>query len=220
MKVVVSNGTQSADYIISMYKENKDKVIVINDDEKMCKYLSRKNQMDVVFGQSTKEYDLKIAQIDNADLFIALSNDDIINYVSCKMAKRLFNVKRCLAIVTNPKNVSIYKELGIDYAISSTYLLAQTIKNEASVESMIKTLSLEDDNVIISEVVIQENYPICNKYLKDISFPSQVSVCCIYRYPHVIIPNGNSQILANDKLFIVSSNENKTKIVDFIRGKK
>ena len=109
MKVVISNGNQSADYIISMYKENKDKVIVINDDEATCKYLSKKNQMDVIYGKSTKEYDLKIAQIDNADLFIALSNDDVTNYVACKMAKKLFNVKRCLAIVTNPKIVSIYK---------------------------------------------------------------------------------------------------------------
>lgn len=219
MKIVISNGKQDADYIVSMYKENKNKVIVINDDEEICKYISKKNHIDVVLGDSTKEYDLKIAQIDNADCFIALSENDITNYVACKMAKKIFNVKRCIAIVTNPKNVSIFKQLGIDNCVSSTYLLAQSIKNEASMESMIKTLSLEDDNVIISEVVIQNDNYICNKKLKDLIFPINSSICCIYRYPHIIIPNGNTEIKSLDKLFIVSSPEAKNKVFELIQRK-
>ena len=85
---------------------------------------------------------------------------------------------------------------------------------------MIKTLSLENDKVLINEVVVLETYDICNKYLKDLQFPPQSQVCSIYRYPHMIIPNGNTQILANDKLFVVSSNENKNVVIDYIRGNK
>ena len=37
------------------------------------------------------------------------------------------------------------KKLGVDSVISSTYLLAQMILNESSVEKILKTLSIEDE---------------------------------------------------------------------------
>lgn len=219
MKIVVAGGKQEADYIISTFNLKKNKVFVINPDLKTCEYLSKNNHINVVYGKINKEFDLSMAQVNDADLFIALSDDDIKNYISCQMAKFIFNVKKVVASVKNPKNVEIFKKLGIDSAISSTYLLAETIKSELSLEKMIKTLSFEGNKIIVSEIEIKSGYKVCGKALKDIKFPSNTSVCCIYRSTGMIIPYGETVIEENDKVLVVSSPEDQKLVTDMIEGK-
>ena len=220
MKIVIVEGRHEADYVISMFKSSKNKLIVINSDEEVCKYLSKKNMIDVLFGRPTKEYDLRCAEIENADVFISLCPNDVEAYVSCKMAKMIFNVKRVVATVINPKNVDLFHKLGISSVICSTHLLAQSIKNESSLEDLLKTISLEDDKICITEVKIQQEYDICDKTLKDIQLPDFVSVSCVYRYPHVIIPNGNTKLLVNDKVLLVSTKDNQETVINLVQKRK
>lgn len=220
MKIVIVEGKHDADYLIKMYKKSKNELIIINSKIDTCTYLSEKNGINVLYGRPTKEFDLNLAAIHGADLFIALSEDDAENYVACKMAKYLFNVKRCIATVINPKNVDIFKKLNIDSALNSSYLLAEEIKIETSVEELIKTLSLVDNKILIIELIIQSHYPICGKALKEIDFAKKGSVTCIYRNAQVLIPNGNSLILEGDKVFVVTTKEFKNDIGRLFMGKE
>ena len=43
MRVAISNGHEEADYIIKMYKNHKNKIVVINDDLNISNELSKKN---------------------------------------------------------------------------------------------------------------------------------------------------------------------------------
>ena len=219
MRVAISNGHEEADYIIKMYKNHKNKIVVINDDLNISNELSKKNGIDIIFGDSTNDYDLKIAQIDNFDLFIALSNSDVTNYISCKLAKQRFHVKRTIAIVKNPNIVSLFKALGIDSTISSTYLLGETIKNESNIESIVKTLSFEDNIVTIFELLIKDDYFVCNKRLKDIAIDKEFNVSAIYRKPNVIIARGDTTLLSGDKVFIMVASEHKDAIASLFTRK-
>ena len=220
MKVAISNGHEEADYIIKIFKNHHNKLVVINDDFKICNELSKKNGIDTIFGNSTSDYDLKLAQIDDYDLFIALSNNDVINYISCKLAKQMFHIKKTIAIVKNPNIVNLFKSLGIDSTISSTYLLGETIKQEANIETMLKNLSFEDNKVSIYELLIKDNYYVCNKQLKNIVYDRQFNVSAIYRKPNVIIPKGDTVLLHGDKVFIMSASEDKDHIVELFTRKQ
>ena len=219
MKIIIADGRQEADYIINQFNTKKDEIYVLNSDAKVCKYLSRNNKVNVIYGKINKEYDLRSASCLNADLFIALNDDDIMNYVACQMAKMMFHVKKTIAAVRNPKNVEVFKKLGVDSPMSTTYLLAETIKSELSIENMIKTLAFEDNKIIVSEFSIDEKNKLVGKALKNIKFPKNTSVCCIYRTTGMIIPNGETIIERDDKVLMVSSYNDKEKIEKFvIRG--
>lgn len=220
MKIVIADGKHEADYIIKLFKNRNNKIIVINSDKDVCTYLSMQNDINTYYGSITKEYDLKSAYIENADLFIALSSEDVKNFVSCTMAKKIFNVKKCIANVINPKNVELYKKLGIDSVICSTYLLGNSIQNEANLENIIKTLSIENDKIMIAEVTILESFDVCNKQLKDLEIPAEASISCIYRGSHIIIPQGKTELLANDKVLVVCASVNKNLVLDYFQIKK
>lgn len=220
MKIVITGGKHEADYIVNILKKEHHHLIVINQDIEFAKYISSNNHIDVFPGDPTKAYTLSDAEAHNADVLLALSDDDTDNYITCITAKKLFHVKRTVAKVKNPKKVELFKRLGIDSVISSTYLLAQTILNESSVENIIKTLSIEDEKIVMLEIGVEEEFAIVNKRLMDIKFPSNINISCIFRDPHVIIPKGDTRIKADDKLIIISTPNDQDEIIEYIQKRK
>lgn len=64
------------------------------------------------------EYDLDIlreAGIENADVFLALTQNDSINITACQVAKDIFNVNTVVAKVADVSKEHIYKSLNIQY---------------------------------------------------------------------------------------------------------
>lgn len=220
MKIVITGGKHESDYIISMLKKENHQLIVINDDEGFAEYISSHNDIDVFPGDPSKAYVLQDAEAQNADVLLALSDNDTNNYVTCVTAKKLFNIKKTVSKVKNPKNVELFKKLGIDSVISSTYLIAKTILNESSIENMIKNFAIEDEKIVMLEVPIKKEYSIVNKEIQEIHFPNNMNISCIFRDPHVIIPHGQTKILEDDNLIIVTTPEEQDKLIEFIQKKR
>lgn len=217
MKIVVAGGSYGAEYIVSMLRGKENELIVINPSKEVASGIVKRLKTPVYVGSPWRKYALEEANAYDADAFIALSNNDADNYASCLLAKTVFNAKKCVCVVSNPKNVQIYTELGIDSVISSSYLLGQSIKNESSVEDLFKTLSLENGKIVMIEAVVLSKFKIANKMLKDIRFPNYASICCIERFPDVIIPKGDTYIEPKDKLFVICKSADQRKVMAFIR---
>lgn len=220
MKIVVAGGDNAADYIIKNFKGHSHKLTIINGDRDSANYLAKSSKLPVFFGDPTKSYILKDAHIEDADIFIALGFRDADNYVACMLAKKVFNVKKCICIVGNPKNIEVFKALGIESVISSTEQLVSSIIAESSLESLIKTMSLEEDKIVLTEIIIKANYEIAHKHIMEINFPKTGSIACVYRKPRVIIPNGQTLILPKDKLIIVSTPASQKEILKFVQKAK
>lgn len=219
MKIAITGGHSEAEFIIAMFKREKNELVVINDDAEFAKKISENNGISVYWGNPTKPHILENAGVDNSDILISLCDVDTDNYVICQLGKQLFDVKKCICIVKNPKNVDTFKRLGIESVISSTYLLYQTIKGESEVESLVKTLSIEDEKIAISEIVIEASSNVCMKPLKDLRLPFKANISCIFREPEVIIPSGETVIKENDKLVVVCKREDLGTVVDYFKGK-
>ena len=75
-------------------------------------------------------------------------------------------------------------------------------------------MSIEDDRVIITEVMIDSTYTCVNRKLSDIVLPDNSIIGCIIRKSSdMIIPTGNTEIHAGDKLLILSSPEKQKKVM-------
>jgi len=99
MKIVIAGGKHEADFIVKMFKEDHHQLIVINQDRKFAEYISENNNISVFPGDPTKAYTFEDAEVDGADVVIALSEKDTDNYVTCITAKTKFDVKKCISIV-------------------------------------------------------------------------------------------------------------------------
>jgi len=223
MKIVICGGTNQASYIIDMFRKDKkrtNKLIVINENKESAQIISNKFKIPVLVGDFTKTYTLDDANIVNSDLFITLGHIDADNYVACLLAKNVYHCKKVICSVSNPSNVAVFKKLGIDSAISSSFLIGETIRNESNIEDVFKTLSIEDDMIKIIEIDIKNTYEICNKELKDIDFPEYGTISAIFRKPHIIIPKGKTDIRKDDKLIMVASAKDEENLIKFVTTAK
>ena len=165
MRIVVAGGREEADFLIGSLLTKKHKVKVINDDANYSKYLAEKYNITVLKGDSSKEYILDDADIYGYDVLIALTNDDADNFVTCLVAKKNFDIKRIVCTVNNPTNVEIFKRLGVNNVISSTYSVAKLIEQATTLENLVNTLSSEDEAFSISELILPEDSSFCEKPL-------------------------------------------------------
>ena len=112
----------------------------------------------------------------------------------------------------------MFQKLGIDVAISDSYLLTQKIKGESDIESIFKTSSLENDKIVITEIKIKEDFWCIGKSLKDLGLPKTGNITCIFRDPEVIIPRGDAIIRLGDMVVIASAPEHQEELVKFMKG--
>lgn len=220
MKIVIADGLHEADYLINLFNHKGNNLIVINRDGKACRYLSERNNIPVIHRSPVRENNLIAAGAKGADLFIALSPSDIKNYVACKTAKQLLGVKRCIATVVNPKNVSLLKKLGVNAVICATYLLGKQIHTSASLDSLIESLSLEEDKIKILKVRISQDDAACGKSLEQLNLSGLASISCVYRYDHGIIPNGKTVLQHGDKVLLVTTAESSERVTALFRKKR
>ena len=218
MKVLICGGNQEADFVIRSFLKNKrNKIVVINNDAEIAKELSDHYGIEVLDTDPTKLYSFEIADIYDFDLVIALMEKDADNFVCCHIAKDKFNIKKAICTVTNPNNVEVFEELGIDTAISASYLLTQRIEGETDIENITKTFSLQNDKIVITEITVLPNFECCNRSLMDLQLPKCGNITCIFRDPKVIIPRGDTIIRNGDNLVIASSPDDQKKLIKFIK---
>lgn len=218
MKIVVAGGRNEADFLIGMLLAGKHKLIVINEEKSYCEHLSSVHDIAVIFGDPCKEYVLEEAGIKNYDVMIALDEKDADNLAICQMAKRLFAVKKTVCTVGNPKNVELFETLGVDRVISATYMLAHFIEQASTVENIVNVLPLNTQKVLMNEIKVDSSYPVVDRKIVDMEFPENAIISCVIRDSGVIVPNGQTKIMAGDRLLVLSTPANQDEVVKLIVG--
>ena len=220
MHIVIANGDSDAAYIIDMFNTKENRLTVINGNEAVAQTIMERKHVAVTIGDPWHNTILEAARVYDADIFISLCKKDTDNFASCVMAKRNFHVKKCICAVSNPSNVDLYKKLGIDVVISSTYLLAKSIKNESNAESLIKSLSLDNEKIVMIEATLLPKYWICDQAIKDMGFPKNASIAYVVRNYNFIIPNGDLVLRPMDTIVVACAKENEVEILRFLKKQK
>lgn len=219
MKILIVGGMKKAEFLIQSLLQKKHTLKVIHDNQEYCKWLSRNYDIGVICGDASKHFILEEAEIDNFDLVIAMTPKDEDNLVICQLAKKYYAVKKTFATVTNPKNVELFKALGIDNVTSSTYIVAGIIEELAIRDELTSYLKIENSGISILEIEIKKNFRADNLYIHELKFPEKSLIAYIIRGSHYIIPEGKTKILQRDKLIILCPKDQNTQVFDAIVGK-
>jgi Trk K+ transport system NAD-binding subunit len=96
-----------------------------------------------------------------------------------------------------------------------TEKIVENGKKKHSINDVIERFSedLSLANAIIDHVVISEKSDVVNKLLKDILLPKEALVSAIKRGEEVIIPDGNTQLKADDQVIVIGKKGDVEKTV-------
>ena len=155
MFIVIAGGGKVGSYLASVLLQSGNEVAVIEETLKTADQLSvmLEGGYLVIHGDGCDSRYQEDAGIRRADVFVATTGLDDSNLVACEIAQRVFHVPRVIARVNNPKNLRIFREVGIE-CVSSTTLIANLIEEEALLGSVSVVSSLTHGNVALTEVVV------------------------------------------------------------------
>ncbi|MFZ5825383.1 MAG: Trk system potassium transporter TrkA [Bacillota bacterium] len=149
------------------------------------------------------------AQVDlaSADLVVAATEVDEINIVAC-LAARAGGQARTIARVRNPQYASPgwfggAALAGIDLILSPERVSAEEIARLVTCPEALGVQYFADGKLQMLELRVPPHAPVVNQTLSRIDF-GQVLIAAIQRNEQVLIPRGNDQILAGDRVFLLA----------------
>ncbi len=219
MNIIIVGGGKEVHFLTKSFVSKGYNVTIVNNDEEYCKRLARLHRADVVYGDGTKPYILEDAGVAYSNMVIALTPKDPDNLVICQIAEKIYEVKKTFAIVNDPKNIEIFKQLGVDTVISTSNIISSLIEQKVSVDDINNLIPIEEGKLAIMEVEINNGNKNIHKKLSEISLPKESIVGCIIRNSGAIIPRGDTSIEVGDKLVILSLPMVQSDVLKIIRGR-
>jgi trk system potassium uptake protein len=205
--IIIVGGGKLGYYLVKTLAPEKHHLVLIEEDYDLCKKIADEmSALDtqVIHGDGTDINYLKDAGIERADILIAVTGYDENNLVACQLAKNYFSVPRTIARVNNPKNINVFKELGVDSVVSSTALIANIIELEVDWSCLNDLLSSHVSDVRIKEYHVNQNAHAAGKMISDLKLPEGTIIIAVIRDSRVIIPDGQTIIQTGDSIIAVT----------------
>ncbi len=218
MKVVIVGGGKVSYYLARSIISKGYRVVVINKNESFCKEMAMKLKALVINGDGSKLPVLEQAELMKEDIVVILTPRDHDNLMIAHLAKKMFGVQRIVCLVNDPENVEIFKKLGIPTVVNLTSLINRTLESMMFAEEIEQQIPIEEERLVFLRLELTEASPVKDKPLKDVPLPAESIVAAILRGGSVIIPRGDTVLMAGDRLFVLCSPGVQTKVTEVLLG--
>lgn len=129
MKIIIMGCGRVGARLASLLDEDGHEVTVLDIDTYSFRRLPSSFGGTALFGNGIDEEALKRAGIEDADVFVALTQGDNRNVMSCQIAKYIFHVPRVVCRIYDPLREEMYSALGLE-TLSPTKIFAQLLREK------------------------------------------------------------------------------------------
>ncbi len=219
MKVLIVGGGSTLYFLSRNFTSKGYEVVIINRNEKECVQLARLLSATVVCGDGSDAGILKEAGAMGADAVLAITPNDQDNLVICQLASLKFGVPRSVALANDPDNAEVFEKLGVS-AFSTTHIVSSLIEQRASLEQITNLLPVGEGRVNVTEILLDANSPVTGKLMKEIDLPENALVAIVIRDNKPIVPRGASDLMAGDRLILITLPENHGRVLKAFTGEQ
>lgn len=202
-KVMILGGSKMSALTAEALSGKVKEIKLVEKDMKKCIELTEKlpDQVNVVNGDGRNTDFLADEGISGFDAFVALTDSDETNVLTCVAAKKL-GVARTVAEVENIEYISLADDLGIDIVINKKLLTAGKIfRFTLSGKSrLIKYMSGTDAEVV--EYTVAPDAKVTKKPVMELGFPRGAIIGGVIRGNEAFIAKGDTVIQAYDKVAV------------------
>lgn len=222
MYVVIAGGGKIGSYLATVLLAGGNEVAVIEENLKTADKLSVEFEGEylVIRGDGCDSRFQEDAGIRKADAFVAATGKDDTNLVSCEVAQRVFHVPRCIARVNNPRNIRIFREVGIE-CVSATTLIANMIEEEAVFGSVSVASSLNDGNVSLSEMTVprmRHHREEEGMLVDDVPMPEGTLIAAVSTKDGIEVTGQDTRLFPGDTAIVVADNDKLDEVRGVFRG--
>lgn len=226
MKIIIAGDGDVGYYLAKLLEPEFKDITLIDTQKDKLDFVEETLGIATVYGDATSYKVLKEAEVEKADLLIAVTSNESSNISTCVIGKKM-GARFTIARIDNmeylmDKNTLDMKELGIDDLISPESLAAREVKYILKSPALTEVFNFHARELYMMGLTLEEGAPIVGKSVAEVAHlvpNNSFMVVAAYRNGQTIIPNGNFKYLKGDHLYFVSTDDGKNKVLDYA-GKK
>ncbi len=197
--------------------ENTYQVKVVEQSYARCRQLSENLRRTIVLNGNASDRDLLISEnIENVDVFCALTSDDEANIMSSMLAKRL-GAKKVITLIANPAYVDLVQGGEIDIAISPQQITMGSLLTHVRRGDISNVHSLRRGAAEALEVIAHgdaRSSKVVGKRLDEIEEIEGSTIGAIVRGDEVLIAHRYLVVEPEDHLIVFLTDKTKIKQVE------
>jgi len=217
MHIIIAGEGRLPYFLSKSFISKGYRVTVITTKSDEAEDLARRTKATIIVGDASEPDILRDADAYYCDLLVAVTPRDEENLVISQLAQMEFGISKTLALVNDPENAPIFNQLGCK-AFSTTEIISQMIEQSVQMDEIISVFPTEEGKILLTEFKLNSTSPILNTKLKQLDRPDQSLLVSIIRDDKVIVPNGETILLDGDKIMVLSTPENHSKVIRMITG--
>lgn len=188
--------------VIAKRLEKDVNIKLIERDKERCMFLTELLDDTLIINGDARDISLLEDEgIENADVFISVSNNTETNILTCLHAKK-YGVKKTISLVENLDYIEISKNIGIDTIINKKVIAASYIIKHSMGDQVTSLKIVSGINAEILEIEAKPGSPITKKPIKEINLTDGLIIGGIFRGEESYIALGDFQILPGDKVVV------------------
>lgn len=216
MRAIIIGGGKVGYFLVKTLLERNMRITLIEKDKDRAEQISKELNIDVLWGDGSDLSLLQEANIDDCELVAAVTGSDEENLVVCQIVKLSFKNTKTIARINNPKNIKMFRQLGVDKTVCSTEVIANLINAEMVSDGIKIIQTFEMGTMILAEINISKNHKWINQEIKDLVLPRNLVVVSILRNEEVIYPKGDTLLHEEDKVVFVCDKETISGLKKFL----
>ncbi len=190
-----------------LFEKKGIQVKLIELKEERARQIASELSSTLVLVGDAREKELLVSEnIPKMDVFVAVTEDDETNILTCLLAKNL-GIKDIVARVNKASYMPIISSIGIEHSVSPQLAAVNSFMNFLSEGKVFASVSIGTDEAEIIETKIADDSPYNNIPLKDLKIPKGILILCILRDNVIHIPQGNTMFEANDRVIVIGTNK-------------
>jgi len=219
-RIVIAGGGNIGIYLARRIEERlpNARIKIIESSRVAAEKLADQVKRSVVLhGNALEESVLQEAGCANADLMVAITNNDQVNILSSILAKKM-GCKSNLTLLNNVGYHDFTKSLGIDDFINPRSVTISRVLQYVRRGRIRGVYSIENGQAEILEAEALEASPLVGQPLRDLSLPNGVRIGMIYHEGKLSRPTGDTIIKPNDRIIILALSEQVGEVEQMFRA--
>ena len=219
MKIVIAGcGKIGRNILQNLVFENHD-ITAIDNDPEVIQQITDNYDIMGICASATHYKTLSDAAVDSAELFIATTDSDELNMLSCFLAKRMgakHTVARIRGQEYSTENLDFLKsQLEISMIINPELLTAHAIHNIVKFPSAVKSETFTRGRFEMVELVVRQGSVFDGTPLVDLrkKLHAEFLVCSVLREKKTYIPKGSFEINQGDRIGIIATPDEMQKLL-------
>ena len=202
--IILGGGGNIGAYVARKLEETTPEAhvrIIENDRERAEAIANGLHKAIILHGSALDSEILREADVERADIFIALTNDDKVNLLSSLLARQE-GAAHTMSLISTLESAPLAGPLGIDSWIDPRAVTVAEILQHVRRGRIRGVYPVLDGAAEIVEAEALETSPVIGKKLRDADIPDDLRIGAIVRGDEVIMATGDAEIRPGDSVVL------------------